>query len=136
MVRDQSEHNETKKEWRKKNPSYNADYQLRIKYGITLQKYEELLHKQDNKCFICRKDQSEESRRFAVDHDHKTGEIRGILCNFCNRRLIGRHRDPDQFERAAIYLRQGTGLYVPEKKKSNTKRRSLPRSGSIRRSKR
>ena len=136
LSRDQSSSQESKKNWYKNNPSCNADYQLRAKYGITLQQFEELLAKQNNKCFICLKDQSEESRRFAVDHDHITGEIRGILCGFCNRRLIGRHRDADKFERAAMYLRQGTGLFVPPKKKKNTrnKRNRLSASGSVRRS--
>jgi hypothetical protein len=39
------------------------------------------------------------------------------LCHFCNRRLIGRHRNPELFRNAAEYLSKGTGLFVPKKKR-------------------
>lgn len=64
------------------------DYNLQQKYGITLEQYKLLLKQQDNRCAICGKHQIDEKRFFSVDHNHKTGKIRGIICNFCNNRLL------------------------------------------------
>lgn len=42
-------------------------------------------------CAICGKPQSMFKRRLNLDHNHKTGQLRGLLCYYCNRRLVGRH---------------------------------------------
>jgi len=60
---------------------------LKQAYGMTLEDYNELFLRQNKKCAICGKHQSESTRRFGVDHDHKTGKVRGILCNRCNTAL-------------------------------------------------
>lgn len=99
------------------------EYRLLKTYGITLDQYAELLHKQMNCCAVCLKEASSFSTNLCVDHDHKTGEIRGLLCNYCNRRLIGRHRDPDLLLRMSRYVNQGTGWFVPLKKKKRKKRK-------------
>jgi hypothetical protein len=49
---------------------------------MTLDDYENLLNKQNKKCAICGKDAS--TTRLAVDHDHNTGIVRGLLCFRCN----------------------------------------------------
>lgn len=56
-------------------------------YGITGADYEALLERQGGKCAICRA--RPKSKRLAVDHDHKTGEVRGLLCGRCNHDLLG-----------------------------------------------
>src|SRR5258708_6847266 len=99
------------------------DKYLQRVYGITLKVYNQLLKKQGNSCAICKKHKSLEKKSFAVDHDHKSPFfIRGVLCSFCNHKLIGRHRNPDLFEAAAKYLRQNTGLMVPPRKKKKRKK--------------
>lgn len=59
-------------------------------YGITGEEYEELFRLQGGVCFICRR--APRTKRLAVDHDHKTGEVRGLLCanneNGCNRAVV------------------------------------------------
>lgn len=60
---------------------------LERKYGITKLEYESRLSNQSNSCAICRSPISEESRG-SVDHNHDTGQIRGILCTFCNLTLL------------------------------------------------
>lgn len=60
---------------------------LKKTYGITLEDYNELFLRQNEKCAICGKAQTESNRRFGVDHDHRTGKIRGILCSGCNSAL-------------------------------------------------
>jgi hypothetical protein len=54
-------------------------------YGITLQEYKRLLSKQEGVCAICKC--RDKHTKLVVDHDHKTGEIRGLLCNSCNRAI-------------------------------------------------
>ena len=73
---------------------------------------------------ICEKHQDDLKKRMAVDHNHITGEIRGLLCDYCNHRLVGRHRDGQLLRKIADYVDQGTGKYVPKKKRRTTKRKS------------
>jgi hypothetical protein len=74
--------------WKKKNPeSYrraNRNYRLKKEYGITESDYGLLLESQGGRCGICRRHQDELKYRLNVDHDHDTGEVRGLLCSRCN----------------------------------------------------
>jgi hypothetical protein len=56
----------------------------RKKYGITLEQYEQMLIEQDSKCAVCGKTEQENTKRLAVDHCHKTGRVRKLLCHHCN----------------------------------------------------
>jgi len=56
-------------------------------YGLTPEGYAALLDVQDGKCAICRA--RPVSKRLAVDHDHKTDAVRGLLCSRCNHDLMG-----------------------------------------------
>lgn len=111
------------KKWEAKNKDYRRSYNLKRKYGITLEDYNRILKEQNDCCRICKKHYSESKKALAVDHDHKTGEIFGILCSYCNRHLIGRIRKPDLFIEAAKYLEKGLGIFVPKKKKRKRKKR-------------
>lgn len=96
-------------------------YALKRKYGITLEQYDELLEKQNGSCAICSKHSSTFKTALAVDHDHRTGRIRGLLCTHCNYRMVAKHRDGDLLRKIADYIEQGTDWYVPEKKKKKRK---------------
>lgn len=97
---------------------------LKYRYGITIEVYNELLNKQNNCCWICQRPANHFKRSLGVDHLHRPPfTIRGLLCHHCNTQLIGRHSDPNLFERAAQYLRQDTGLFVPEKNHKRTVKR-------------
>jgi len=77
---------------------------LKRQYGITLDDYNEIFFSQEGKCIGCLRDQSEFKRAFAVDHDHKTGRIRGLLCEDCNT-AIGKLLDsPEILRRLANYI--------------------------------
>lgn len=111
------------KEWGQKNKDHRRNYNLQYTFGITLDKYKELLALQNGCCAVCKRHYDTFTKALAVDHDHKTGEIFGLLCDYCNRQLIGRIRKPELFLEAAKYLEKGTGLFVPKKKKRKRKKR-------------
>lgn len=97
--------------WKTLNPERSQRSQrgrnLKCKYGISLEDYEALLLKQGGKCVICKTDENKalyginKSLNFAVDHCHKTGRIRGLLCNTCNRAL-GLFKDDKHLLRCAL----------------------------------
>jgi hypothetical protein len=68
--------------------SYN-EYIRKIKriYGVSKEDYEDMYSKQDGCCSICGKKESESNRRLHIDHDHKTGKVRELLCSNCNTTL-------------------------------------------------
>lgn len=74
-------------EWVKKNPKKRKSNELKSKYGITLEQYEEMLINQNGCCKACKKHKSEFTRILCVDHCHETGIIRGLLCHRCNSAL-------------------------------------------------
>lgn len=71
-------------------------------YGITLEQYEAMFAAQEGRCAICR---GKRSYSLQVDHNHASGEVRGLLCKGCNRRLLPACRDSITIlEAAAEYL--------------------------------
>lgn len=127
-------HNEKTKEWAWNNlekyaeKSRLASMRCRLKKrGLTIEQYMSMLTEQDNKCAICRIDSPgsvdrrpagrkpklgwpstarpiETSRLWHVDHDHKTGAVRGLLCVHCNIALGYAKDDPDLLIAMANYL--------------------------------
>jgi hypothetical protein len=79
------------------------------RFGLAPAEYLVLLGKQDGRCGICRN--KPRTRRLAVDHDHKTGMIRGLLCSRCNNRLLGAANDSiERLQHAIDYLTSPPGL--------------------------
>lgn len=64
--------------------------------------YEAMLIAQGGVCAIC--GNPPKTRRLHVDHDHKTGRVRGLLCFTCNRFLLGYYATPAKLRAAADYL--------------------------------
>lgn len=92
-------------------------YNIKRKFGITKEQYQQLYRRQKGKCYVCQHHSREFPRALAVDHNHKTGEIRGLLCTYCNRYRVGRHTDPEIMRRVYLYLKKGTGWFVPKRKR-------------------
>lgn len=99
------------------------DKYLRRVYGITEEQYKEILEKQGGGCAICGKTPEQEKKNLAVEHNHRTGEIFGIACSYCNKYVIGRHLPVETVEKLLEYLKGGTGYFVPPKKKKKRKKR-------------
>lgn len=77
-------------------------YLLR-KFGLTLADYDELLQLQGNACAICRRPAPEDGS-LHVDHDHETGQVRGLLCFSCNQALGSLQDDIPTVRNALLYL--------------------------------
>lgn len=72
-------------------------------YGLREGEYDRLYQFQNGRCWLCQR-ATGATRRLSVDHDHKTGEVRGLLCRPCNT-ILGHARDnPEFFRRAINYL--------------------------------
>ena len=66
---------------------YQREYLFNERYGISTQDYNRMFEKQKGRCAICGGHQVDFSRALAVDHDHKTSKVRGLLCINCNNGL-------------------------------------------------
>jgi len=85
---------------------------LKRDFGITVAQYDAMVEAQNGRCAICKGAEQHISpytktvRRLSLDHNHRTGKLRGLLCSLCNRR-IGLFNEDLQLLRAAIsYLQQ------------------------------
>jgi len=114
----------SKKNWNKNNPKYAASYSKKWKQdhpeqskerwrkrrlsalGLTLEEFDSLLESQCGVCAICHEPETDkgnngETKRLAVDHCHRTGIVRGLLCGSCNR-MLGQVDDRVEVLRTAI----------------------------------
>lgn len=95
--------------YRKEHPEWEKNNQLKNKYGITLDSYNELLVKQNGVCAIClnrekSKNKFGKVRNLYVDHNHETGKVRGLLCHNCNSMLGYSGDNPTILEIGKEYL--------------------------------
>lgn len=93
---------------------HTKDLYLKRKYGISLGTYNTMFKNQNGSCAICKKPQSNFKKALSVDHDHKTGEVRGLLCFYCNKFVIGRHTK-ESVLKLIQYLLPNVELVVKEK---------------------
>lgn len=78
---------------------------LKRMFGMSIEEYEDKAKQQNNVCAICG-GVCKSGKRLAVDHDHKTGKIRGLLCGNCNGGLGKFQDNPELLIKAAEYLKQ------------------------------
>lgn len=97
------------KEYYKKtmNPAKKREAHLKSRFGITIDQYAIMLESQNGKCAICfNETANKKGKVFLIDHDHRTGRVRGLLCTNCNSG-IGFLRDSvGILERAIKYIKQ------------------------------
>lgn len=115
--------NAYKKEWRKKNPQKAKDYYANVYkfkedkersadnrfkrvYGISLEDYKRMLILQEDRCLICKTHKSNLSKALAVDHDHITGKVRGLLCGHCNIAIGLLKEDISILKNCIMYLKR------------------------------
>lgn len=108
-TRDPERHRKTKlasvRRQRAANPARFRELELKRAFGISLADYEGLCATQGGVCAICKRPERDTlGRRLAVDHDHDTGAIRGLLCRNCNTGLGMLGDSVDRIVAAANYL--------------------------------
>lgn len=103
-----AEYNENAKAARRANPEKYRRYDVKRKLsslGLTVDDYDAVLALQNGKCGICSRGPNGRGRHLHVDHDHETGNLRGLLCHSCNTSL-GHFKDSiETLQRAINYLR-------------------------------
>lgn len=116
--------------WRQNNPDKVAEYRrawhernldhsvscsrnsrLKSKYGVDLIWYESKLHEQEYVCALCSM-VNESGRRLAVDHDHNTNLVRGLLCMKCNFALERLDNVEDWTIKAVAYVAEYKSLHL------------------------
>lgn len=84
----------------------NRNKHLKQTFGITLADYRAMFEKQGGNCAICGTHQSFLSRSLAVDHDHKTGKLRQLLCTNCNMILGGSKESETILQACVDYIKK------------------------------
>jgi hypothetical protein len=107
---DKEKYKPNRKITRKKYKNQDINRALQRDYGITLNEYNKMLESQNDVCAICGKEETQKNQfgviRLSVDHDHKTGKVRGLLCSKCNR-AIGLLNDRIEIlDKASDYLKK------------------------------
>jgi len=77
----------TNNRWQKANPDKTFNSGLKCRYGIDAVEYYRIFEEQNGKCAICQVHQDSLKQRLAVDHNHITGAVRGLLCRPCNQAI-------------------------------------------------
>lgn len=78
---------------------------LMKRYGLTVEQYNQMFAEQGGVCAICGQQEVHEyRRRLSVDHNHETGEVRGLLCHACNTGLGKFGESAERLQRAVNYL--------------------------------
>jgi hypothetical protein len=99
---------EASRRWYEKNPGHTRNVKLLRLYGLTPEEYEALREAQGGVCAICKREETRtykgRIRALAVDHDHETGEVRGLLCSDCNQGIGWFRDDPELLQAAIEYL--------------------------------
>lgn len=105
---------ESQRRYRAKNPGKIAEtwkrWFIRKYYGLTLDDVAVMLEAQNGCCAICRSPFGNDER--CIDHDHRTGKIRGLVCHRCNMGIGFLRDDPAILTSAAIYVRDGGVLKI------------------------
>jgi hypothetical protein len=104
-------------------PEQLKNYTLMTKFKISLEDYEKMLENQHGKCAICKTSKTgNRCKYFAVDHDHTSGKIRGLLCQSCNTGL-GFFKDNEYFLAGAInYLSKEKEFFQNESIREYTRK--------------
>jgi len=96
---------------RNRNKTYEEQRISRIRmYGISVEEYEQMLASQKGGCYICGK-LPEDKRALDIDHDHKTGKVRGLLCSNHNRALGLMEDNPGFLLKSVEYLVKSHGRH-------------------------
>jgi hypothetical protein len=105
---------EYQRQYRIRHPDRCKNTKLKQEFGITVEEYYQMLAQQNNRCAICRKEETaidnwkKTIRNLAVDHCHNTNKIRGLLCTKCNTGIGLFNESSELLQLAIDYLSRHT----------------------------
>jgi len=101
-------------------PSWSTRQGLKHRYNISIEEWQALLEYQAHMCAVCKKplDRSDPFKNICIDHDHKTGKVRGLVHKYCNT-LLNVLDDTELRQSALNYIDQG-GIYGTFKASQST----------------
>ena len=88
------------------NPERTRNNDLKRNYGITIQEHQQMFEEQNGVCATCKSPGDGKWKKLCVDHDHKTGKVRQLLCRRCNMILGQAYDDISLFEEYIKYLQK------------------------------
>jgi hypothetical protein len=105
-IKNRSHYNNYVAMWRAKNPARQHATEIKRNYGLSIEQYNAMLAAQNCQCVICGKqhDPSVKRGRLYVDHCHKTGKVRALLCGGCNSMLGHANDETTILLKAVDYL--------------------------------
>ena len=90
--------------------AHNRRLHLRKKFGITPEQYERMLQEHDGVCAICKQPETASRagkiKLLSVDHNHTSNQIRGLLCDRCNKAIGHMHDNIERLQSAIEYLKR------------------------------
>ncbi len=111
-------YNKSQQNYSKANPEMRYGVQIKRRYGCTLEQYNQMLINQKGACYICQSlhNPAKKKGRLYVDHCHKTGKVRALLCHHCNCMLGYAKDNIEVLLKAVEYLRKNEGSFLSESK--------------------
>lgn len=101
-------------------------------YGLTAAEYWKIYEFQNGACYICQRAKGTGRKRLSVDHCHKTGIVRGLLCNPCNKGVLGHLRDDHAaLVRAVNYLGYPPAVVVLGERIAPIEAETLTKNGGL-----
>lgn len=96
-----------RREWENRksvvDPDWLKKFQIKRDYNLSFEKYSALLNSQEGKCAICNENILDKPY---IDHDHKTDQVRGLLCDLCNKGLGFFKDNTENLDNAIKYLKK------------------------------
>lgn len=93
-------------------PDFFKKVNIMSRYGMTMKDWARMFSEQGESCAIC--NESPEGEQWSVDHCHKTGKVRGILCRKCNTGLGAFDDDIEKMIEATLYISRSQGLTISQ----------------------
>ena len=87
-----------------KDPDLVNDKRAAKLYGITLEQVQEMREQSNGICSICNREGKHHHKRLVIDHDHKTGKVRGLICSSCNSMIGWCGEDTQTLQNLIEYL--------------------------------
>ena len=117
-LRNSPKEREYQKNYRDNNKDKRKNGMLKLRFNLTLEDYNLMFDAQGGVCKICgqietakkNKNKNDEVRMLCVDHDHNTGEVRGLLCNKCNVALGHYEATKDRAQQFEKYINEAVKL--------------------------